>query len=158
MAHLDETGYIIREIGADGRLALAKKGSFYDSVLLERPLVIHARRGPVTGVLTVPNLEEPGGLVFTVPEERLVLDIGAATAGQAEAAGVRVGDMVTVPKSFERLGPHRGYGRSVDDRAGCAALTGPSGGPSACSFRRSRPAESPMPAGGWWMPGRRCSS
>ena len=130
---MDETGYRVGGIEADGRLRVERRGSFYDSVLLHRPVLVHTQASgsrarsagaAVRGVLELAEAQGAGpeSLVEVLPEEGLRVDIGAGSPEEVTALGVAVGDGITVPKEFERLGPHRGYGRGVDDRAGCAAL------------------------------------
>jgi putative aminopeptidase FrvX len=48
---------------------------------------------------------------------------GTGTRAATEALGVGKGDTVTVRKRFQLLAGSRATGRSIDDRAGCAALT-----------------------------------
>jgi putative aminopeptidase FrvX len=61
------------------------------------------------------------------PHERLkiielLLDLGARSAADVEALGVRLLDPVTWPKRIARLGGGMVQARSLDDRFGCAAL------------------------------------
>jgi putative aminopeptidase FrvX len=48
--------------------------------------------------------------------------VGASTAEEVSQLGIKVGDSVTVPKSFRSLLDRRVSVRSLDDRVGCAAL------------------------------------
>ncbi|MFQ5768305.1 MAG: hypothetical protein ACE5ID_10030, partial [Acidobacteriota bacterium] len=144
VAHLDETGYRVNGIEADGRLQVERMGGFYDSAVLGRPVQVHLQKGgDVPGVLireagrdnpSPAGGEKPpqGGsgtssadpvlLVERLPAASLRVDLGTRSAGETAALGVSIGDTVTVPKRFQLMGPHRGIGRGVDDRAGCAAL------------------------------------
>ena len=167
VAHLDETGFRVTAIEDDGQLALERRGGFYDSALVGRPVHVHTPNGIVPGVVVqVPpdELDEedesmpeaagtsggapasspasragggpgargtgppPGAredgvvLVERLPIETLRVDVGTRSAAATGALGVAVGDSITVPKRFRRLGEHRGYARGVDDRAGSAVL------------------------------------
>ncbi|MFQ5670888.1 MAG: M28 family peptidase, partial [Acidobacteriota bacterium] len=129
VAHMDETGYEVERIGPDGRLGVRKRGGFYDSAVVDRPVWIHVAGGPpVTGVMvrrSAGNREAPFQepvLVSALPADQLAVEVGVRSAGGAAALGIGVGDPITVRKRFQLLGAHRGMGRAVDDRAGCAAL------------------------------------
>ena len=50
VAHLDEIGFRIREIGIDGVLELTRLGGFFPSLYAERPALIHTGAAPVPGV------------------------------------------------------------------------------------------------------------
>ncbi len=145
VAHMDETGYLVKGVDTDGLLQVDKRGGFYDSAVVDRPVWVHrAGQAPAEGVMVLLPENAPGPaagegasgpavrparsevaalpLVETYPQERLRVDLGAASAEQVAAMGIAPGDAVTVRKQFQPLGDHRAAGRAVDDRAGCAAL------------------------------------
>jgi len=118
VAHLDELGFEVAAVRADGMLELRPRGGFYASLFEAEPAVVHSARGPVPGVFA------PRDSVGPAPRRGppgLRVDVGARSRGAAEALGVRVGDPVTMPKELVALAGSRVTARSLDDRVGCAA-------------------------------------
>ena len=78
---------------------------------------MHGGASPVRGVFMPRDAAAPR--TRTPPPLRV--DVGTTTRSATEALGVRVGQAVTSPKTFQRLAGLRATGRSFDDRVGCAA-------------------------------------
>jgi len=117
VAHMDEIGFRIDSILADGTLALRTRGGFIGSLFEAKPALIHADRGDVPAIF----LPRDTGLTrHAAPPVRV--SVGATTRAGAESLGVRVGQTITMPKQYVRLAGTRATGRSFDDRMGCAAL------------------------------------
>ncbi len=118
VAHLDEVGFEVTAIGDDGMLELVSRGGIFPSLWAGRPALVHGGRFPVPGVF------QPLDSAFTAPADSVSLrvDVGATTAQQVGALGIRVGHTVTSPKEYVRLAGERATGRSFDDRVGSAAL------------------------------------
>jgi putative aminopeptidase len=121
VAHLDEIGYVVKEIDDDGRLALTRRGGFFDSLYEGQAVRVFRRdRGPIPGVVA----PRPGyrSAVAAAPKlEELRVDVGATSKDEA-ARLVSPGDTVTIPKDLQHLAGSRATARSFDDRVGCAAL------------------------------------
>jgi len=121
MAHIDEVGFDITNIAADGTAAVRSRGGMYLSVYESHPVIVQTSRGPVHAVLA----PRPG---YTTAKESqpaansLYLYFGTTSAPETTALGVAVGDSLTVRKTFAPLAGPRATGRSMDDRAGSAAL------------------------------------
>jgi len=118
IAHLDEIGFRITAIGEDGLADLEQEGGFYTSLFEGRPALVH------TGSRSVPGVFAPraAGAEARHTPPPLRLDLGAGSRAGVEALGVRVGNTVTMSKSYQRLAGTRATGRSFDDRVGCTAL------------------------------------
>ncbi len=110
VAHLDEIGYAVTAINADGTLALERQGGFFPALYAWRPALAHGSKGAVPGVF--------------VPDDsgRIVADLALGSRAAVEARGVTVGTTLTSPKSYQRLAGTRATGRSFDDRIGSTAL------------------------------------
>jgi putative aminopeptidase FrvX len=123
MAHMDETGYLVRRIRDDGNLEVRPAGGFFTTLYEGQVVLVHTPRADIGGVVPPRSDYFTGG---SAPDafggEALLIDVGTSDAAATEALGVSVGDPVTVPKEFVRLAGSKGSGRAVDDRAGCAAL------------------------------------
>jgi putative aminopeptidase len=118
VAHMDEIGFRIDTINADGTLSVRNRGGFIVSLFEGKPALIH-REGAsdIAGIF----LPRDTGLARRAPPP-LRVSVGATTRAGAESLGVRVGEEVTMPKQYVRLAGTRATGRSFDDRMGCAAL------------------------------------
>lgn len=123
IAHLDEIGFEVEEILDNGRIELRRRGGFLPSLYRGREMVVHTAKGPVAAVMAPPpayrDRQADESEFRTAP---WLLDVGTETKAETAALGIAVGDPVTVPKRFHRLGEHRAVARSMDDRMGCAAL------------------------------------
>ncbi len=106
IAHLDEIGFGLGTISSDGSVALSLKGGGDLRLFSWQPVMVHAGRGSITGVMT----------------GRRSLDLGFSSREAVAKAGVSEGDTATVFKRFRRLLGDRVSARSLDDRLGCAAL------------------------------------
>ncbi len=127
VAHMDEIGWVVREVLADGRLALDSKGGFATVYFAGRAILVHGAEGgrEIPGVIELPEGYAAPDFPTTRPERPSFewrADLGTRTKAATEALGVRVGDFVTVPKKFRKLVGRRANARSFDDRVGCAAL------------------------------------
>jgi len=120
VAHLDEVGFNVAEVLADGRLRLAQKGSLAKTVWEGQAAVVHGDRGPLSGVFE-PRADWAAAEKRALPAD-LTVQLGLASAEAVKAAGVHAGTEVTLPKEMLRLGLHRVLGRAMDDRVGSTAL------------------------------------
>lgn len=117
VAHMDEIGFRIDSINADGTLGLRNRGGFILSLFEAKPALIHTDRGDIPGIF----LPRDTGLTRRTPPP-LRVSVGATTRAGAESLGVKLGQTITMPKQYVRLAGTRATGRSFDDRMGCAAL------------------------------------
>jgi len=123
IAHQDEIGYEVTEIHTDGSVGLRMLGGGIDALYEAHPTLVHTSEGALPAVLT-PRPGYIGAEAFSPRTLRasLAVDLGTGSAGETEALGVALGDVVTVVKRFQPLAGSRATGRSVDDRVGCAAM------------------------------------
>ncbi|HEY6322764.1 MAG TPA: M20/M25/M40 family metallo-hydrolase, partial [Thermoanaerobaculia bacterium] len=120
MAHMDEIGFRVGKVLADGRLELQARGGLYTSLWAGQAALVHGRRGPV------PALFEPRsdglGAGRRSPAGDLTAFLGASGPREVAALGIQAGTGVTMPKTLLRLGRHRVTAGTLDDRAGAAIL------------------------------------
>ena len=126
-AHMDEIGFRVYKIGADGFLRLEKVGGSDDRILLAQRVWIRTESGErLLGVIGTKSahLLADSDRSSVVPYASLYVDIGARSRQEVLDMGVVVGDPVGFVGSLTELG--RGTGRytahALDDRAGCAVL------------------------------------
>ena len=121
VAHTDELGCEVSEIREDGTAAVRRCG-VYASSMEAHPVIVHAASGMVPAVIAPrPNYQRAAE--WQPRPEDVVVYFGTDTGAATEALGVKKGDTVTVGKRFQPLAGSRATARSIDDRAGCAALT-----------------------------------
>jgi len=127
VAHMDEIGYVVRSIAADGTLEVQTRGGGLSEFFAGHAVLIHTAQGVRPGVLALPlgwdrpSFEWPRGP--QQPGETLWrAETGARSAAEVAELGIRTGDAITVPKKYRPLLGTRANGRSFDDRVGCAAL------------------------------------
>jgi putative aminopeptidase len=118
VAHLDEVGFEVTAIGADGLLDVIPRGGIFPSLWAGRPALVHGGRFPVPGVFQPPD----SAVAADADSVGLRVDVGTTTPEQVGSLGIRVGHTVTSPKEYVRLAGQRATARSFDDRVGSAAL------------------------------------
>ena len=106
IAHMDEIGFQIQNVFADGSVSAFSRGGGLQEVFSWQPASVHGSYG------TLPAVMRRAG----------TLDFGGVSADELRSMGVKAGDAVTVPKRYRKLLGSRISGRSLDDRLGCAVL------------------------------------
>jgi putative aminopeptidase FrvX len=123
-AHMDQLGFFVRKVEADGMIRVERMGGVPERALAGQAVVLAGTKGDVPGVIgNQSHHATPQGdklRVLTVPE--ISIDAGFASKAEAEAAGIRIGTPVTYRPAATRLAGDRVAGTSIDDRAGCAVL------------------------------------
>jgi len=136
VAHMDELGYAIRSIAADGRLEVVTRGGGILEFFAGHALLVHTASGVRPGVMELPagweqpNFEWPRGGAAAAsaageaqPGPRVLrVDIGARSPEEVAQIGVTTKDWITIPKTYRPLYGTRANGRSFDDRVGCTSL------------------------------------
>jgi len=130
-AHTDEIGFMVRSVDANGFLRFEKVGRPAEQALLGQRVLIEGRCLGVIGV-------RPGHLSGEAerrlpPVADMYIDVGAVSAADVAAMGIRVGSPVTFAGEVTAtVNPDRLVGRALDNRLGVAvmllslaSLTGP---------------------------------
>lgn len=120
VAHMDETGFVVRSIREDGRLILGGRPG-YSWLWEAQAASVHTIHGDI------PAIFEPRKDYFQAERHRfsepVTVYLGVDSIEEVQALGVKIGSTtVTMPKQMTRIGKVRILARSLDDRAGCAAL------------------------------------
>ena len=122
-AHMDQIGFIVRKIEADGFLLVERVGGVPEKALPSQAVLIMVAEGQdVNGIIANKShhATEQSEKYQVLPYKKLYIDVGLRNSIEVEKAGIRIGSpIVFSPKSFE-IGQDRIAGTSVDDRAGCA--------------------------------------
>jgi putative aminopeptidase FrvX len=120
MAHMDEIGFRVTRVLEDGRLELEARGGLLPEIWQAQAALVHGSRGPVPALFEPRATRPDAGR--GAPAGGVTAFLGARDPQEVAALGIQVGTTVTMPKALIRLGSHRVTARSLDDRAGCAAL------------------------------------
>lgn len=123
--HMDQLGFIVRRIEADGVIRIERLGGVPERALAAQDVVLCVGEGrDIAGVIAHKSHHAtPQSEKYQVtPCAELHIDVGMTSAKEVEAAGIRIGTPVVYKPCAEELGQGRVVGTSVDDRAGCAVL------------------------------------
>ena len=125
-AHMDEVGFMIREITSEGYLKFGTLGGIDPRVLCGRGVTIYGKDDKVIpGVIASKaiHMQTPDERSKVTPADKLYIDIGAMDKEDAEKY-VAIGDCATFTSDFVTYGDEQKFmkGKALDDRCGCAAL------------------------------------
>lgn len=124
-AHMDEVGFLVQAILADGSIQLLPLGGWWSHTLLSQRMQITTRQGKEILALiaaTPPHLLAADSNKV-LPVEKLLLDVGTSSAEETKALGIAVGDPVCPLSNYEALAqPNRYIGKALDNRLGLGCL------------------------------------
>ncbi len=123
--HMDEIGFMVKQITQEGMIRFIPLGGWFDQVLLGHRVVIKTRQGDVLGVFGAkpPHLLPPEERNKVVQKKHMFIDVGASSKAEVEELGVRVGDPIIPHATFEVMANGKVYvAKAFDDRAGVAMM------------------------------------
>ncbi len=120
-AHLDEVGFIVSEITADGYLKFKTVGGIDPRVMVSKTVVVGENRVPGVIALKAVHLQTADERKNAVRTSSLRIDIGAKDAEDAKKY-VKIGDYAAFDTKCMDFGDGLLRGKAFDDRAGCAIL------------------------------------
>ncbi len=124
-AHMDEVGFMVSDITAEGYLKFGTVGGMDPRVLCGRHVRIGDGKQAVQGVIASKaiHLQSAEERTKTTPANKMCIDIGAKDGDDARKY-VSVGDCAVFDSDFVSFGKdgRAMKGKALDDRAGCAAL------------------------------------
>lgn len=152
---MDEMGYIVGGVTAEGYLTLRRVGAtamspLYDQFLEGQRVTVFGRRGAVPGVVGVRSTHLTRGRAAGPDDpfnlDHAYVDVGAASAAEVARLGIAVLAPVTRAKQPHAYGPSGGLLAApwAGQRAACAALlsaalrTPPGPGTTIVAFTRRR--------------------
>jgi putative aminopeptidase FrvX len=121
-AHLDEIGFIIQGVTAQGYLRLQALGGWEPSWLPGQRLRLQTAVGPREGVVAATPFHFIKGKPKEITMEDLLVDIGAADVAAVQAMGVGLGDLAVPRGGFAVLNDNMLLNKAWDDRVGVAAM------------------------------------
>jgi putative aminopeptidase FrvX len=123
--HMDQLGFIVRRIEADGLIRLERLGGVPERALASQQVLICVGEGrDVSGIIANKShhATTPSEKYQVTPYAELYVDTGLSSASEVEAAGICIGAPVVYAPQAVELSGNRICGTSIDDRAGCAVL------------------------------------
>jgi putative aminopeptidase FrvX len=136
--HVDEVGFIVSGVNAQGYLTFNALGGWFDQVLLGQKVLVRTRTATIPGIIASkpPHILPAEERAKVVTRDKMSIDIGCSNEKEARAMGVRIGDPVvpdspffTIEKQVWRAPPGGGEekpagaavmacGKAFDDRVG----------------------------------------
>ena len=123
--HMDEIGFMVKQITREGFLKFLPLGGWFDQVLLGQRVLIKTTKGDVTGVIGArpPHLLTAEERQKVVTRKDMYIDIGATSEAEVHEAGVQVGDPIVPRADFQILAGGKTYlSKAFDDRVGVALM------------------------------------
>lgn len=119
--HMDEIGFMVKQITKEGFIKFIPLGGWFDQVMLGHRVIIQGAKGDVVGVIGAkpPHLVPADERSKMVPKKDMYIDIGATSQAEVEEAGVRLGDPIVPRADFVPLANGNTYlAKAFDDRVG----------------------------------------
>lgn len=122
IAHMDEIGFMVQGVTADGFLLLVPLGGWWNHTLPSQRVQVITRDGrKIPGQIGTkpPHLLPESQRKQVMPDDALFVDVGASGKEEVEALGIRLGCCVVPDVQLQPLGvEHRWMGKAFDNRAG----------------------------------------
>jgi endoglucanase len=123
--HMDEIGFMVKQITPEGFIKFIPLGGWFDQVLLGQRVVVQTGNGDVVGVIGAkpPHLLPPDERDKVVKRKDMYIDIGALSKEDVVEAGVQLGDPIIPRADFVELTGGKTYlSKAFDDRVGVALV------------------------------------
>jgi len=134
--HMDEIGFMVKQITKEGFIRFIPLGGWFDQVLLGQRVLIKTLKGDLTGVIGAkpPHLLTAEERQKVVMRKDMYIDIGASSESEVKEAGVQLGDPIIPRADFQILANGKTYlSKAFDDRVGVALVI------SALQIMKDRP-------------------
>lgn len=123
--HMDQLGFVVRKIDADGFVRLERVGGVPERTLAAQTVLFQIGEGEDRlGVIANKShhATAPDEKYRVVPYKEVFVDTGFDSRDAVLQAQIEVGTPVVYEPKFSMLSDKRICGTSIDDRAGCAVL------------------------------------
>jgi len=124
-AHIDEIGFLVSYVEEGGFLRFTTLGGWDARIVPSQAMTIRADDGTfVKGMIGTapPHILRPEDRDKPFKLDDLFVDIGASTADEVAALGIRTGSPAVIAYPFEQLNERVVMAKAIDDRAGCGVL------------------------------------
>jgi len=126
IGHMDEIGFMVKEITKDGYIKFLPLGGWWGHVALAQRMRIITSKGPVLGVVgsKPPHmlLEEERKKVVEIKD--MFIDVGVQQKFDVQKKlGIKIGDPIIPDSNFTILGNNKMYlSKAFDNRVACAIV------------------------------------
>lgn len=117
VGHMDEIGFMVKDITNDGKLKLAMAGFVFSHGMLSQIYSVCGAKGIVEGVIGLNPENRKDGYPSV---DELTLDLGCKTKAEVEDLGVEIGNAVIAKSHFTQLKNNELLAKGWDNRIGCA--------------------------------------
>jgi len=125
-AHMDEVGFMVKDVTDEGYIKFAPLGGWLDQTLLAHVVTVRTRKGALDGVIgcTPPHMMSAEERKKVIERKKMFIDVGARDKEHAqETLGVRIGDPIVPRQAFARIGDGKSLlSKAWDDRVGCGVM------------------------------------
>ncbi len=125
-AHMDEIGFMVKDITDQGYIKFVALGGWLDQTMLGHVVTVKSRKGDHRGVIgcTPPHLMPRDQRDKLIKRDKMFIDVGAPDKKYAtEELGIRIGDAIVPSQAFSVVGDGKHLlSKAWDDRFGCAVL------------------------------------
>jgi putative aminopeptidase FrvX len=136
LAPLDEFGYVVSGMTADGYLRLDRAAALpspvFDSFLMGHPVILSTRKGLRQGIVVQPamhvlsrELRDTIANAFSL--DLVYVDIGVRSEAEAKERGIEILDAVTLWPDLSTLAADRWAGPNLGQKTVCAVLASAAG-------------------------------
>lgn len=122
-AHMDEVGFMVKNVTKEGYIHFIKVGGIDDRVLPSQRVLIKSAKGSCVGIIGTkpPHMQKEEDRKSPLKYEDMFIDIGCRSREDA-LKRVEIGDVAVFEPNSGALNGKLCYGKAVDDRIGCYAL------------------------------------
>jgi endoglucanase len=126
VAHMDEIGFMVREITKEGYIKFLPLGGWWGHVALGQRMRIITSRGPVIGVVgsKPPHLLPPKEREKVIEIKEMFIDVGVQEKFDVKKRlGIKLGDPIIPDSQFTVMGNKKMYmSKAFDNRMACAVV------------------------------------
>ena len=122
--HLDEIGFIVKDITDDGYIKFYPLGGWWGHVALAQRVIIKSSKGDILGVIgsKPPHILKDDERKKVLDLDDMYIDVGVTEGIDIKAMGIRPGDPVVPDATFTKMYNPRMYlNKAFDNRIGVAA-------------------------------------
>ncbi|MGL4796819.1 MAG: M42 family metallopeptidase [Paraclostridium sp.] len=119
-AHMDENGFIVKDINKDGLIKILPIGNVFEQSLIGKRVRISLVEKEIRGVIVTKSQLAISDKNISIKANEMFVDIGAISKKEVLECGIKLGDAVVVDGEFESLlNGKRLASKAWDNRYGC---------------------------------------